>query len=157
MAGKNEERDREIWRLHVQGMSQAKIGQRFGIGQPSVSHVIQRMRGRIPRVSREELRADLAEQLHEVRARMHRIMDMEGAPLVKVGTDPEGGTRVVYVRDPETAELVRDYGAQIKAADQIVRTQTRLAQLMGADDPVRVETTGTVRYEIVGVNTEDLT
>lgn len=49
-----------------------------------------------------------------------------------------------------------DEGA-IKAAAQLVRIGERLAKLQGMDAPVKVESDGTVRYEIVGVDPAQLT
>jgi hypothetical protein len=43
------------------------------------------------------------------------------------------------VRDPETEEIVRDYGLRLSTVDRLVKLDERLAKLTGADAPQKVE------------------
>jgi hypothetical protein len=75
---------------------------------------------------------------------------LNGAP-VTAGKD---GT-VVY--DPEGGTVVRDYAARMNALNLAIKADAELRKLTGADAASKTEITGSVRYEVVGVSTEDLT
>jgi hypothetical protein len=60
------------------------------------------------------------------------------------------------VRDPETGEAIVDDAPVLAANDRLVKIGERRAKLLGIDAPERIVSDATVRYEIVGVDTDGL-
>jgi translation initiation factor 2 alpha subunit (eIF-2alpha) len=146
----NGARDQEIYRrVKVYGWTQGRTAQHFGLSQPRVSEIISMMETRgLPDAA--ALRQASYERLMEIQARQLEISLLKGAP-VTAGKDGD----VVY--DPETNEVVRDYGAILKALADAVRTDSELAKRFGLDAATKVEAKQTVRYEIAGLDSDDLT
>lgn len=69
------------------------------------------------------------------------VLDDEGRPVIAEGVG---------------APLLDD-SPVLAAIDRLVRISESIRKLKGLDAPTKVETTGTVRYEIVGVDPQDLT
>jgi transcriptional regulator with XRE-family HTH domain len=143
--------------LRSRGLTQAEVGRRLGLSQPRVSGIEARMRGILPKTDLDALRADMVAQLDRVRARAEGIMNEPGAPVVKTVSVGEGVSRLVYVREPggeegEPGEVVRDYAVQLAAMREVVRAQARESALLGTDAATKVEQSGGVRVEIVGVD-----
>lgn len=145
--------------LLSQGLTQTEVAARLGISQGRVSEIKSRMVGAMPKTDLAELRAQLVAQLDRVRAKAEDIMHAPGAPVVKTVSEGEGGgSRLVVVRDPEHGDaIVRDQSASLAAMREVVRAQTREAALLGLDAPAKVEQSGAVRIEVVGVDVEDMT
>lgn len=143
-------RNQEIYRkVKVYGWTQSKAGEHYGITQQAVSQIVNTMEARgLPDAA--ALRQASYERLMEIQARQLEISLLKGAP-VTAGKDGE----VVY--DPETNEVVRDYGGILKALADAMRTDSELAKRFGLDAATKVETKQTVRYEIGGLDPDDLT
>lgn len=58
--------------------------------------------------------------------------------------------------DPITGAPLIDDGPKLAAIDRVLRIQDRQAKLLGLDAATKVDVSGGVKYEIVGVNPEDL-
>lgn len=127
-------------RYYMLGESQRQIGEALGIGQQRVSQILAEIRGEIDGTTREDVRAGMAQRMASLRNAMAKLVDMDGTP-VTAGKD---GTVVV---DPESGEVVRDYGLRVNAAREIRAIEERLAKLYGADEPTRVKTDMTVHGE----------
>lgn len=149
MAG-NEGRNQEIFRrVKVYGWTQQRTADEYGITQQTVSEIVLAMEKRnLPDAA--ELRKASYERLIEIQARQLEISLLKGAP-VTAGKDGD------VVIDPETGAVVRDYGGILKALADAVRTDSELAKRFGLDAAQKVETKQTVRYEIAGLDSEDLT
>lgn len=72
-------------------------------------------------------------------------MDENGDPLI----DQETGHVIA-------GEVIEDDGPTVQAATALMKLEQQLARLMGTEAPTKVEQTGIVRYEIVGVDMEKL-
>lgn len=146
----NEARDQDIFRrVKVYGWTQERTAEHFGIAQSRVSQIVTAMEARgLPDAA--ALRQASYERLMEIQARQLEISLLKGAP-VTAGKDGD----VVY--DPETGAVVRDYGGILKALADAVRTDSELAKRFGLDAATKVETKQTVRYEIAGLDSDDLT
>ena len=64
-----------------------------------------------------------------------------------------GGKTVV---DPITGGPLVDHGPNLAAIDRLLRIQERQAKVTGLDAATKVDITGDVKYEIVGIAPEDL-
>lgn len=67
--------------------------------------------------------------------------------------------KVVTMLDPETGEEkpLTDNGPKLQAIQTALRIRESYRKLHGLDQPAQVAVSGAVRYEVVGVNPEDLT
>ncbi len=52
--------------------------------------------------------------------------------------------------------IVRDYAGRLRALDMALKADDTMAKRLGLDAASKVESTATVKYEIVGVDPEDL-
>jgi hypothetical protein len=145
----NDARDQEIYRrVKVYGWTQSRVAESYGITQGRVSQIITAMEVRgLPDAA--ALRQASYERLIEIQARQLEISLLRGAP-VTAGKDGD------VVIDPETGEVVRDYGGILRALADAVRTDSELAKRFGLDAAAKVETRQTVRYEIAGLDSDDL-
>lgn len=108
------------------------------------------VREQIPTPVLDEMRQETLELYAEMNRRALEMVDLIPAPLV-AGKDGD------LVVDPDTGEYVRDYSGRIKALDFALKVSAERRKLMGLDAAQKVETTGSVRFELVGVDPEDLT
>lgn len=144
-------RAKEIYeRWAIWGDTQTEIGKQFGIHQTRVSQIIKEWRNANPQ-TREDLAESSLAVLRDLRRRQFELAEKikAGAP-VAVGKDG-----VKLYEDDGTP--VRDYSGYLKALAEVRLTDAQIAKRMGLDAPDRLEATQTVRYEIAGVDTQDLT
>jgi hypothetical protein len=144
----NDERDARIYHLKtVQCWSELKIAMQEGISQQRVSQIVAEQRAAMPPVDLEAIR-EAALRLHEdVIARAYELAGMKGAPVF-VGKDGD----VAY--DPEDGAVVRDFGTRMAALKLALHADGERRKLMGLDAATKTEVSGTVRYEIAGVDVE---
>ena len=150
-----EGRNGEIYRKYtVYRWTQEKIAQHYGIDQTRVSQIIKAVQATIPQHDLAEMRQQSLELYAELTARALEIADLVPAPVLR-GQDGLILTEV----DPETGEerVVRDYSGRLRAMETAAKFDQETRKLMGLDAAQKVESTATVKYEVVGVNTGDLT
>jgi hypothetical protein len=146
----NDSRAKEIYdRWAIWGETQQQIAKKYGISHQRVSQIIKEWRDQNPAV-REDLAAQSIAMLNELRERQFRLAEQikAGAP-VAVGKDG-----VKLYEDDGTP--VRDYSGYLRALAEVRLTDAQIAKRMGLDAPDRLESTQTVRYEIVGVDNDAL-
>ena len=145
------EREEEVYRLTVVNrLTQREIAERMGVSQPRVSQILADARAKLPPVDLAAVRQEALELHLDVIRRAYLLAEMNGAP-VTAGKD--GG--VVY--DPEDNSIVRDYTLRMNALALALKADEQRRKLLGADAATKTEVTGSVRYEVIGVDTEDLT
>jgi len=156
-------RNGEIWRRHaIYGWTQERCAEHFDISRQRVSQIIDEVRAQIQPLIQEQAAADSREFLLDVKARALEIADLAGAP-VAVGKDGNilyepCGTHGPY--DPECdceRAVVRDYSGRLNALKTAAMIDAQMAKRFGLDAPEKRELSGQVRYEIVGVDDDDLT
>lgn len=144
------ERQREAYRLaSIYRMPQREIAEKMGITQQSVSELIRVARAKMPAVDHTELRRGLLDMHEEVIRRALSLAELEGAP-VTVGKDGD------ILREPDSGEVVRDYAGRVAAYNLALKAAAELRKLEGLDAAAKMEIGATVRYEVVGVDTEML-
>lgn len=144
------EREAEVYRLTVVNqLTQREIGERLGIAQQNVSIILRAAREKMPPVDLDAIRRQGLElHLATMRAALE-LADREGAPV----TSGKDGS-VVY--DPETHEPVRDYSLRLAAYESARKADVEIRKLYGLDAPSKVEQSGSVRYEVAGVDLDAL-
>jgi hypothetical protein len=136
-----------MWREWVAGKTQYEIAEAHGITQQTLSERLTRFRQNLPETEREMILRRELDLLDEVRR-----------PLIDLITGPpppaySNGRKMV----DDDGTPVPDWPVIISAVSGVLRTQERMAKFLGLDAPAKMETTGTVKYEIVGVDPAQLT
>lgn len=143
-------RNREIWHLYaVQRWTQTRIAEKYEISQPQVAEIVRKMRESIGEPTIAEIREKSLALHSELMERLMAVVEMP-APPVTAGKDGD------IVLDPETGKVVRDYAAHLAALRDLLKVDAETRKLMGADAATKTESTASVKYEIVGVDIEDL-
>lgn len=158
------ERDAAIRDWSIQRVPVPEIARRAGLTPRRVSSIRSAQRARLSLQDRAAFREEIVSQTAAVTERLMGIVMSPGAPIVKTLSGGEGGSDLVYVREPEGEDgepgaVARDVSGPVQAARAMVQAHRSLATLLGLDAPTKIETEGTstVRYEIVGIDPEDLT
>lgn len=145
------EREAEVYRLTVVNrLTQREIAERIGVHQTTVGKILADARAKLPPVDLAAIRAEALALHEDVIRKAYALAELRGAP-VTAGKDGD------VVRDPEDNSVVRDYGGRMAALALALKADEQRRKLLGADAATKTEVTGSVRYEVVGVDTEDLT
>lgn len=146
-----EGRNGEVWqRYAIHGWTQARIAEHFGISQARVSTIITEIGKTLSAApDGQELIKKSYDFLLDVQRRVMEIADLAGAP-VAVGKDGE----ILY--DPDTGAVVRDFSGRLRALETAMKVDAQVAKRFGLDAPDKVQVSGEMKYEIVGVPMEDL-
>jgi hypothetical protein len=140
---RNDARDAEIFTLRCAGWSAAQLGVKYGLTTGRIFEILMKERGKIPPVDRDATRVELNEQLNHVRRTLQEVLDA-------------GPGEDVKTYEGEVVHTQPDYGAVIYAARALAAVQARQAKLLGVDAPEQLEATTTVRYEMVGIDPDDI-
>lgn len=151
------ERDAEALHLRARNWTLQAISDHLGYGsRANVHHALRRALDGVVTPAAAELRTIQDAQLDELAARAQAVLDArhlvfwQGRPVRLCAEHPDACTQAC-------GEVVDD-APVLRAIECLLRIMERRARLWGLDAPVRaqVEASGTVRYEIVGVDTEAL-
>lgn len=140
------EREAEVYRLAVVNrLTQTQIGERIGVSQERVSQILKDAREKLPPVDLEAIRRESLElHLDTLRAALE-LAEMDGAPVTS-GKDGD------IVRDPEDNTVVRDYSGRVAARKLALEADREIRKLLGLDAATKIEQSGSVRYEVAGVD-----
>lgn len=148
-ASRLEGRNGSIWRAHtIYRRTMEDIAEEFGISQPRVSQIIADVRASIPVHDLDQMRNQSVELYAELTRRALEIVDLVPAPIF-VGKDGS----IAYDDD---GEVVRDYSGRLRAIETASKMEEHTRKLMGLDSALKSEVSGSIKYEIVGVDPEDL-
>ncbi|MFE2382197.1 helix-turn-helix domain-containing protein [Streptomyces misionensis] len=139
------ERDAEAARLHAQGLNYVEIGDHFGITRQAAMRAVQRAVREVVQDAGEEVLKLHINRLEYLYEKALEILEDDHI-LVSHGrivTDDAGNTF------PDTAPKL----AAIREARATLESFRRLT---GMDKPNKVEHSGGVTYELVGVDPQDL-
>jgi transcriptional regulator with XRE-family HTH domain len=144
-----EGRDGSVWRAYtIYQRTQEDIAEEFGISQVRVSQIITDTRASIPTEDMDVMRRESIELYRELQRRALEIVDLVPAPVF-VGKDGS----IAY---DDHGELVRDYTGRLRAIETAAKMGEHTRKLMGVDSAIKQELSGTISYEIVGVDPEEL-
>jgi len=116
----NDERDAEMWKLHVRGHSAAKIAEQYGLSTSRVTQILTKIRGTISQFKRQELILRETEVLDELRVKTFEVLDnpesnAEKLAAIREVTKNSESVRKMYGADaPQTA--------RVEVADDVVFT-----------------------------------
>lgn len=144
------ERNAEIYRRWaVYHESMDKIAADYGISPQRVSEIVATMRKKSELTDKPAMLQRSLDLLADVNQRALEIADLIGGPVT-------AGKDGAIVIDPETGQVVRDYSARLAALKVAMEASEKIAKRLGLNAPDRQEVTASVRYEIAGVDPEDL-
>lgn len=151
------QQETELYRLWVEErLTQAQLAAHFGVTQPAISARLKIIRGKLPSVEDRlaETQLKLFELYEDSIRRLTELANMEGAP-VTVGKNGDILYDPEIKRDGEGA-VVRDYSGRMQAIKLAGEQARELRKMLGIDAAEKVELSGSVRYELVGIDPEDL-
>ena len=142
--------EEEVYRLSVVNrLRQVEIAKRLNITQQSVSEALIRARSKLPPIDHEAMRRESLSLHQDIQRRALSLAERLGAP-VTAGKDGD----ILY--DPENKKVVRDYALRVAALKLASDSDKEIRKLHGLDAATKIEQSGTIRYEIAGVDTDAL-
>lgn len=146
------ERDRDAAQLRAQGWTYQRIADHLGYASKSgVIDAIRRALRDVVKGPAEQLLALHMERLETLYEAAVEVIEAEHV-VVSHG-------KVVTMTDPDTNEEkpLRDNGPKLAAIREARQTLDAFWNLTGMKQPTQVAVSGSVRYEVVGVDPADLT
>lgn len=135
-------RNGDIWRAYLDGASQERIGERYGICQQQVSRIIAEVRESIPAPVVADIMRDEADR---VAALYEMTMEIARAHHP-----------VVSLQRGEVIPGIEDAGPKLAAINTALRIHERVAKAIGSDAAQKIDTTAAVKYTYEGVNVSDV-
>jgi len=138
------QRDAEAARLKSRNMTYQQVGDALGVSKQAAHKMVERaMRDTLEEPS------DLLRQLE--------LMKLDAAESAAVAIMERlhyahSNGRLVYMGD----NPIRDDGPALVAINTIIRCMERRAKLLGLDSPTKLAVTGAMRYELVGIEMDDV-
>lgn len=143
------EREEEIYQLRVVNRwVVSRIAEKFGISPQRVSQIIKKVRQNQPPLDFEGLRQESLELHRRSQQMALALAEREGAPVF-VGKDGS-------MAFDENGQPVRDYSLRLQALETARKADLEIRKLHGLDAATKIEQSGTVRYEIAGVEPDAL-
>jgi hypothetical protein len=118
--------------MYVRGRTVRAIAAEYDMTMAQVQAELKRVTKAIPPEAVEDVRRKHLEELAMATRGMWDLFGKDGSP-VTAGKDGD----VVY--DPESGEIVREYGLRLAATDKILKIQERVSKLLGLDQAAKVE------------------
>lgn len=148
-----EGRDGEIWqKVTVHRWTQQRVAAEYGISQQRVSQILEEVRARILADGGMDTAERMRQQSLELYSHLiAEALEVAGRPAPPMFVGKDGG----IARD-EDGSVVRDVGAKLAALQVAGKMEKEIRTLMGLDAASKAEVAATVKYEVIGVDTEDL-
>jgi hypothetical protein len=145
-----EGRNGEIYRaVAIYQKTREAVAEEYGISRQRVDQIVEKVRKELPAHDLDEMREETLELYREMNRRTLEMVDLIPAPVF-VGKDGD-------IALDERGQVVRDYSGRMKAIELALKITEQRRKLMGLDAAQKSEVGGSVKFEIVGVNTDDLT
>ncbi|MEU9792893.1 helix-turn-helix domain-containing protein [Streptomyces sparsogenes] len=138
------ERDAEAARLRARGLSYRAIAAELGVDLHTAHNAVKRALAAIVQEPAEDVRRMELERLDALYEAAMGVLEREHV------TVSQG--KIIYQGD----EPLLDDGPVLQAIDRLLRIQERRAKLLGLDAATKTQVSGGVRYELVGIDPEQL-
>ncbi len=146
------ERNIQIWNWRIAGWTQQQIATQLGISKQRVSQICKEAMVDHTEPVIQELRAVAADKLDEGEQVMREIMHAKH-PFVQGGKIVRGSILDADGNE-EPGDILYDDGPKMAAWDRILKIEARRAAMFGYDAEQKINMTGSVLYELVGINPE---
>ena len=139
----------EVWhRYTVRMQSMERIADDLGISHQRVSQIVAEVREKLDPVDKAKMLEASLELIAYVKDMAIEMVEQAPAPVF-VGKDGD-------IAHDENGNVVRDYALRDRALKTALAADDVMARRLGLDSPTKIEQSGGVRYEIVGVDMDDL-
>lgn len=146
---REDEREAEMYTLRVvDRWTLSRIGKKFDVSPQRVHQIIERRKKNMPPLDFEALRRESLELHQKAQQMALELAGREGAPVF-VGKDGQ----IAY---DEQGNVVRDYSLRLQALETARKADIEIRKLHGLDAATKIEQSGTVRYELAGVDMDAL-
>lgn len=150
-SAKTAARDAEIFERWIKREKQSEIAASLGISQPSVAAAVKREREARGDDLKAELRARWLGLYEHCIDELYKIVDAGPIPAYSNG-------RPIYLNpDGDDGKIAQDYSGLVRAMAEMRAQSESARKMLGIDEPVRATVDATVRFEVVGIDTEALT
>jgi Sigma-70, region 4 len=142
------EREADIYRWRVVNrLTYREIAVKLNdeISEARICQIMKEVRAKLPPLDLEGMRAESLALHHEIQRKALALAELAGAP-VTAGKDGD----VLY--DPDGHVIVRDYSGRIAALKLASDADKEIRKLHGLDAAQKVAVSGSVRYEVAGVD-----
>jgi hypothetical protein len=150
------ELDNQVLALKRQDLSFDEIGKHLGISKATAHRAFHRA---LPRIVEPEATAYRSEHLARLAMAREVVMEIIGTRHVVISNGHIVSEIIGVYEDgkPIYGEPYEDDGVTLAALDRLVKIDEREARLLGIDAEQKVNLSGGIRYEVVGVDGGDLT
>jgi len=141
-------RRRLAWEKSCMGWTQERIAALLGVTQSQISTDLSEYRKGLSPIDREELRRQHHERVRMANEKLFQLTQLDATPVT-------AGKDGLVVRDPETGDVVRDYGGQVAAWRELRMWAEREAKLADLDEKIN-RTEATVDVTVHGSVDDEL-
>lgn len=160
------ERDAEAARMRARSRTYQEIGDTLGVSRQAAHQMVKRALAAVLEEPAEELRQVELAKLDVLERAVTAVLEREHL-MVSHGRIVSRRTDQIEQRDGQDVtdidgnpvyiwEELKDDSPVLAAADRLVKISESRRKLMGLDSPVKLAVSGIMRYELDGVNTEDV-
>lgn len=160
-------RDADAVRLRACGKTYAEIANALGYGDKSAARkAVERGLAEVIEEPAAELRTLELERLDRLTAVCWEVLEREHVTVShghvvrrEVGIERDAAGAIVFDGAGKPIPIYEDLlddGPSLQAVDRLLRIQQRRAALLGLDAPQKQEIGGQLRYEVVGVDIDQL-
>ncbi|MFD6619962.1 hypothetical protein ACFWFB_32495 [Streptomyces albidoflavus] len=144
-------RDALAAELRAEGLTYPQIGERLGMNKGDAWRAVQRAKADVARPAVTKLIQAESGELDDL-----YVMALE---VIEANHVVVSHGKVVTMLDPESSEEkpLTDNGPKLQAIQTALRIRESYRKLHGLDAEQKVNVSGAVRYEVVGVDPADLT
>jgi hypothetical protein len=152
-------RTAEMLDLRRDGWSYQRIADHYGLDKHTTYDAINNALREITREPAEELRTLMLERLDDERVRLGQLREIAHAVMERHHITVSNGQVVRLDGEPilDDAPVLAALDRLMKIDEQLRRNDERRSKILGLDEAVKIEHTGGVRYEVIGVTPDDLT
>ncbi len=160
------ERDAQAAHLRARSRTYQEIADELGVSRQSAHRMVKRALASVLEEPAEELRQIELAKLDVLERAVTAVLEREHL-MVSHGRIVSRRTDQVQQRDGQDVidvdgnpvyiwEELKDDSPVLAAADRLVKISESRRKLMGLDSPVKLAVSGIMRYELDGVNTDDV-
>jgi predicted DNA-binding protein (UPF0251 family) len=143
-----DELDQRVVDLKRAGLSFQQIADELEISKSAAHRAFQRARKRLHEATSEDVAEWVAEQVGRIQLEREAVMDVLEARHVHVSNG-------VLVRDQDGKPILDD-APVLQAVDRLVKLDDQETKLLGRYPKAEVDLSGSLRIELVGIDTADL-
>ncbi|HKN46113.1 MAG TPA: hypothetical protein VJW23_19545 [Propionibacteriaceae bacterium] len=124
-------RNSEIWVRYMAGASPQSLAEIYDLAPATINNIVAKRSKALPQESVDEIRLRSIAFMNHLGDKVMQILERPAPAIVT--------TKGTYVYDPDTGEVMRDYGTQLQAILVALRVLERIHKVGGLERPQQVE------------------